>query len=73
MKPAEKVVRDLMKKTGMNITQLADEITAWRGKKVHRQQLQRWTSGASMALETAIMLEGFSKSLDNKNKKGDVK
>lgn len=61
MEPSQKLIKLLLKASGDNVTRLADSLSLYAGRRVHRQQVQRWANGAGMTVETFTMLEGYQK------------
>lgn len=64
---SQKLVQEIMDKSGLNISQLAEELTKFRGHKLHRQQLQDWLHGrTTMRVDTAETLKEFKKRVRKK-------
>lgn len=61
MEAGQKLTKILLKDAGGNVTHLADALSEYAGRKVYRQQVQRWANGAGMNVETFTMLEGYQK------------
>lgn len=61
MQPSQKLINTLLKAYDGNKTKLADALSDHTGRKVHRQQVQRWCDGTAMTYATFSMLEGFQK------------
>lgn len=65
----EKLIQDIMDKSGLNVSQLARALSEFRGRTLHRQQLQDWKSGRTvMMADTAEMLKEFKKRVRRKRK-----
>lgn len=58
-KPLQNPVEVLLKLTGTNLSQLADDMSVWSGRPVYRQALQRWAARKGITKDNLTMLECY--------------
>ena len=57
-----------MKRSGLNLSQLATALSIFKGSNIYRQQLQTWRNGAGISLENMRILEKFKKNAHKRRK-----